>query len=133
MTTIPHRPNDALYAVPVTVPGGCRNITPGKHYRVLYDYGPGFAFEDDAGQKIQSLWEESYQLRGGDWRRTKNPLPPEVEPDNEVVAWLYVRTVGGLREVRADHVRWVSWLAEGWVETPLIAKRHTATVRAEAA
>lgn len=128
-------PKLALYAVPSSVPANCRNITPGKHYRVLYDYGPGFAFEDDGGQKIQSLWEDSYQLRGGNWHRTHNPLPPETEPDAEVLAWLYTRTTDdGLRETRADHVRWTSWLAEGWVETPLIAKpRSAASEQAQAA
>lgn len=127
-------PKPALYAVAKSVPANCRNITLGKRYLVLYDYGAGFAFEDDRGQKIQSLWRDSYQLCGGDWRRTRNPVPPEVVPDPEVVAWLYTRNLNGLREVRADHVRWTSWLAEGWVETPLIAKpRSAASEQAQAA
>lgn len=133
MNAMTNPPKLAIYAIANSVPGGCRNITPGKHYRVLYDYGPGFAFEDDGGQKIQSLWEDSYQLRGGNWTRTKNPMPPETEPDADVVAWLYVRTVDGIREVRADHVRWLSWLAEGWAETALIERPRNAVAQAKAA
>lgn len=134
MNAMTKPPKVALYAVPKSVPKNCRNITAGKHYLVLYDYGAGFAFEDDGGQKIQSLWRDSYQLCGGDWRRTRSAAPPVQEPDPELVAWLYKRTVDGRPEVRADHVRWTSWLAEGWVETQLIEKpRAKSSAEAEAA
>lgn len=115
-------PKLGLYAVAKKVPAGIRNITPGKHYEVLYDYGAGFAFVDDTGTKVQSLWRESYQLRGGNWSRSKLPAPPKPNDEPEVVAWLYEREVDGVLEVRTDHMRWVSWVVEGWMETPLIRK-----------
>ena len=122
MNAMSNPPKLGLYAYTPNVPAGVRNITEGKHYEVLYDYGAGFAFIDDSGTKVQSLWHESYQLRGGNWRRTKQPAPPKVSDDPEVVAWLYEREVNGVHEIRTDHLRWVSWLVEGWTETALIRK-----------
>lgn len=59
------------YAVADQVPPECDYITAGKKYEVIGEGGGWLWFLDDSNEILDTVWETSAHLNGGNWRQVE--------------------------------------------------------------